>query len=205
MIINCKWQKFEKLKKMNKFYVALLCLFLTVNLVFSQDVEFGFKGGMNISTLGKSDLGYVARIGYHFGGTAEFITTPFFSVQMELLYSLQGAAIDRSREVYLNYHYLNIPLLAKAYFYEDASFLIGIQYGLLLKAVDKNEFYSEDRSDDVNKSDFAVVFGLEYKLNEKFTFGIRYNLGITNTAKQNIIYERRLTNRVLQLSIGYIF
>ncbi len=205
MIINCKWQKFEKLKKMNKFYVALLCLFLTVNLVFSQDVEFGFKGGMNISTLGKSDLGYVARIGYHFGGTAEFITTPFFSVQMELLYSLQGAAIDRSREVYLNYHYLNIPLLAKAYFYEDASFLIGIQYGLLLKAVDKNEFYSEDRSDDVNKSDFAAVFGLEYKLNEKFTFGIRYNLGITNTAKQNIIYERRLTNRVLQLSIGYIF
>ena len=160
---------------------------------------------MNISTLGKSDLGYVARVGYHLGGTAEFITTPFFSIQTELVYSLQGAALDRSREVYLNYHYLNIPLMAKAYFYEDASFLIGFQYGLLLKAVDKNELYSEDRSDDVNNSDFSAVFGLEYKLNEKFTFGLRYNLGITNTAKQDIIYERRLTNRVLQISFGYIF
>lgn len=190
---------------MNKFYLALLSLIFATNLAFSQEVELGVKAGMNISTLGKSDLGYVARVGYHLGGTAEFITTPFFSIQTELVYSLQGAALDRSREVYLNYHYLNIPLMAKAYFYEDASFLIGFQYGLLLKAVDKNELYSEDRSDDVNNSDFSAVFGLEYKLNEKFTFGLRYNLGITNTAKQDIIYERRLTNRVLQISFGYIF
>ena len=171
----------------------------------AQEVELGLKGGMNISTLGKSELGNVARIAYHFGGTAEFITTPFFSIQTELLYSLQGAATDQSRQVYLNYHYLNIPLLAKAYFYEDASFEIGVQYGLLLKAVDKNEFYSQDRSDEVSNSDFAVVFGLNYKLDEKFTFGFRYNLGITNTAKQDIIYEKRYTNRVLLISLGYVF
>ena len=190
---------------MNKFYFLVFSFFLTFNLAFCQDVQLGVKGGMNISTLGKSDLGYVSRMAYHVGGTAEFITTPFFSFQTELVYSLQGAALNSSREVYLNYHYLNIPLMAKAYFFEDASFLIGMQYGLLLKAVDKNEFYTEDRTDEVNKSDFAVVFGLEYKLNEKFTFGLRYNLGMTNTAKQDIIYEKRLTNRVLQLSLGYIF
>ncbi|MCK5705407.1 MAG: PorT family protein [Cyclobacteriaceae bacterium] len=189
---------------MNKYYLLILCLFLTLNQAFSQEVELGVKGGMNISTLGKSELGNVARIAYHFGGTAEFITTPFFSIQTELMYSLQGAATDQSRQVYLNYHYLNIPLLAKAYFYEDASFEIGVQYGLLLKAVDKNEFYSQDRSDEVSNSDFAVVFGLNYKLDEKFTFGFRYNLGITNTAKQDIIYEKRYTNRVLLISLGYI-
>ena len=193
------------MKKMNKYYLLLLCLFLTLNLAFSQEVELGLKGGMNISTLGKSELGNVARIAYHFGGTAEFITTPFFSIQTELMYSLQGAATDQSRQVYLNYHYLNIPLLAKAYFYEDASFEIGVQYGLLLKAVDKNEFYTQDRSYEVSNSDFAVVFGLNYKLDEKFTFGFRYNLGITNTAKQDIIYEKRHTNRVLLISLGYIF
>ena len=190
------------MRKLLLLVILLICIIASSN---AQEVEFGVKGGLNISTLGKSDLGYVSRIAYHLGGTAEFITTPFFSIQTELMYSLQGAAIDRSRQVYLNYHYLNIPLIVKAYFYEDASFEIGIQYGLLLKAVDKNEFYTEDRTDEVNNSDFAAVFGLAYKLNEKFTFGFRYNLGITNTAKQDIIYEKRLTNKVLQISIGYIF
>ena len=170
----------------------------------AQDVELSAKAGMNVATLGKSDLGYAARIGYHVGGMAEFITTPFFSIQVELLYSLQGAAIDQSRQIYLNYHYLNVPLLAKAYFYEDASFEIGIQYGYLLKAVDKNDFNAQDQSESVKSSDFAGVFGLAYKLDDKFTFGLRYNLGIGNTAKQNVVYEKRLTNRVFQVSIGYI-
>lgn len=179
----------------------IICSFSYTN---AQEVEFGAKGGLNISTLGKSDLGFISRIAYHVGGTAEFITTPFFSVQTELMYSLQGAAIDRSQNIYLNYHYLNIPLLAKAYFYDDASFLIGMQYGYLLKAVDKNEFYGNEL-DEIKKNDIAVVFGLEYKLNEKFTFSFRYNLGLTNTTDQDIIYEKRFTNRVLQLSLGYIF
>lgn len=190
---------------MKKYNLLLFCFLILTHIAAAQDVEWGVKGGMNISTLGKSDLGRVARIGYHLGGTAEFITTPFFSLQTELVYSLQGAALDNSRQVYLNYHYLNIPFFAKAYFYEDAAFEIGAQYGFLLKAVDKNEYYTEDHTDEVNKSDFSIVFGLAYKLNEKFSFGLRFNLGITNTAKQDIIYEQRYTNRVIQISIGYIF
>ncbi len=190
---------------MKKQIIMLFCFFVLTHIVGAQEVEWGVKGGMNVSTLGKSELGRVARIGYHLGGTAEFITTPFFSLQAELMYSLQGAALDNSRQVYLNYHYLNIPFFMKAYFYEDAAFEIGAQYGLLLRAVDKNEYYTQDRSDEVSKSDFSLVFGLAYKLNEKFNFGLRYNLGITNTAKQDIIYEQRSTNRVLQISFGYIF
>lgn len=170
----------------------------------AQDVELSAKAGMNVATLGNADMGYASRIGYHLGGMAEFITTPFFSIQAELLYSLQGAATDQSHEIYLNYHYLNVPLLAKAYFYEHASFEIGIQYGFLLKAVEKNDIYSQNQSDLVKSSDFAGVFGVAYKLDEKFTFGVRYNLGTSNTAKQKVVYEQRLTNKVLQISIGYI-
>lgn len=189
---------------MIKQFLFSTVLFFSISFTYAQEVEWGAKAGMNISTLGKSDLGFNSRIAYHIGGTAEFITTPFFSVQTELVYSLQGAAIDRIQNIYLNYHYLNIPLLAKAYFYEDASFLIGVQYGYLLKAVDKNDFFVGDL-DQINKSDFAAVFGVEYKFEEKFTFGFRYNLGISNTTNQKIVYEKRFTNRVLQISLGYIF
>ena len=183
------------------FLIASFCL-VAFNIQ-AQDVEWGLKGGMNVATLGRSDLGFLPRVSYHIGGSAEFITTPFFSIQTELVYSLQGAAIDRSQDIYLSYHYLNVPLFAKAYFYEDASFELGIQYGRLLKAV--NESYIGSQEDEINKNDFSVVFGLAYKLGEKVNFGLRYNLGITNTADLDIIYEQRYTNRVLQISIGYLF
>jgi hypothetical protein len=188
------------MKKRTLLFVLIISL---VRFASAQEVELGAKAGMNVSNLGKS--GYLARIGYHVGGTAEFITTPFFSIQTELVYSLQGAAIDRSQNIYLNYHYLNIPLLAKAYFYEDASFEIGMQYGFLMKAVNKSDVYTDEITSQVNRNDFAAVFGLNYKLGDKFSFGIRYNLGITNTQKQDIIYENRRTNRVLQLSFGLVF
>lgn len=189
---------------MKKQFLLIALFIAIISFANAQEVEFGAKAGMNISTLGKSDLRFSSRMAYHVGGTAEFITTPFFSFQTELVYSLQGAAIDRSQNIYLNYHYLNVPLFAKAYFYEDASFEIGVQYGYLLKAIDKNEYYGNEL-DEIKKSDFAAVFGVQYKLNEKFTFGLRYNLGISNTTNQKIIYEKRFTNRVLQISLGYIF
>ncbi len=188
---------------MKKASLIVICLSCCLTHSYAQEVEIGLKGGMNVATLGRSELGFLSRVGYHIGGTAEFITTPFFSVQTELMYSLQGAAVDRSQNINLNYHYLNIPLLAKAYFYEDASFEIGVQYGRLINAV--NENYLVSQQDKINKNDFAAAFGLAYKLNEKFNFGIRYNMGITNTADRDIIYEQRHTNRVLQISLGLIF
>ena len=188
---------------MKKLFIFILPFLILSIESKSQDVELGAKAGMNVATLGKSELGMQSRIGYHLGGTAEFIMTPFFSIQTELVYSLQGAAIDRSQNIFLNYHYLNLPVFAKAYFYEDASFEIGAQYGYLLKSVNENFLGGQVSS--INKHDFSVVFGLAYKLNEKVNFGIRYNLGISNTANRDIIYEQRFTNRVLQLSLGVIF
>ena len=188
---------------MKHIYKTVVALMLISNIASAQEVEIGIRGGLNIATLGRSELGFLPRIAYHIGGTAEFITTPFFSIQTELIYSLQGAAVDRSQNINLSYHYINVPLLAKAYFYEDASFEIGLQYGRLLKAV--NASYLGSTEDAVNKNDFAAVFGLAYKLNEKFNFGIRYNLGISNTADRDIVYELRHTNRVLQISFGYLF
>jgi len=188
---------------MKKFYFLLLAFFMFSSVSMAQDIRPGLKAGMNVSNLGRS--GFLDRIGFHVGGTAEFITTPFFSLQTELIYSLQGAAIDRSQNVYLNYHYLNIPLMAKAYFYEDACFELGIQYGFLLSAVNKTDIYTDNITDQVNRNDFAAVFGLNYMFQEKYNLGLRYLLGITNTQYQDIIYEKRLTNRVLQISAGIVF
>ena len=188
---------------LKKTIFAALVVILMASGAHAQETDFGIKGGMNVAMLGKA--GYGARVGYHLGPTVEFVTTPFFSIQTELIYSLQGASVDPTQRIFLNYHYLNLPLLAKMYFYEDAYFELGVQYGFLMKAVEKNDLYKEDKTDQVNRNDFALAIGLGYLLNERFLFNLRFNLGITNTNSQKVAYEFRYTNRVMQISAGYIF
>lgn len=163
------------------------------------------KAGLNITNLGKQDFGFVSRLTYHAGAALEARFTPFFSLQPELVYSLQGAAKDINREFKLSYHYLNLPLLARIYFYERASFNMGMQYGYLLKAVDRDNINNDDITDSVNRHDLAGVIGFGYTLSDRFVFDLRYNIGITNTAGFDVIFQQRVTNRVMQLSMGYLF
>jgi hypothetical protein len=163
------------------------------------------KAGLNISDLGKQDFGFVSRLTYHGGVGLEMKYTPFFSLQPELVYSLQGAAKDINREFRLNYHYLNLPVIARMYVYHDASFHLGLQYGFLLKAVDRDNINNDDITDSVNRHDLAGVIGFGYTLSEKLVFDLRYNIGFTNTAGFDVIFQQRVTNRVMQLSVGYLF
>ncbi len=188
---------------MNRFYIAVLFFFIGASPAWSQESYWGFKGGMNVADLGNKDLGYVTRLSWHAGGVGEFVMTPFISLQIELVYSSQGAFIDNSREVKINYQYANLPILAKIYFVEDASFEIGMQYGYLIKAAKKTPQYTEVLN--ANRNDFAAVFGLAYDLGQTVVFELRYNLGISDTRGTDIVYDARVTNRVLQISVDFLF
>ena len=188
---------------MKRIYLISFFVLFFVSSLFAQETQIGLKAGLNISDIGGKNVGYVTRLALHAGGFAEFVMTPFFSVQVDLMYSQQGAAVDRSREVMLNYHYLNVPVVGKAYFYEDASFDLGVQYGYLLKAVIDNSIYPSDT--EIKKHDFAAVVGLSYVLSDKVLFSLRYNIGLNSTIDENVIWELKKTNRVLQISLGYIF
>ncbi len=191
---------------MRRLYFSILFVIISFQTAKSQETLWGVKGGMNVTDIGKKEMGYVTRLAWHAGGFGEFIMTPFVSIQIELMYSLQGAATDASREVRLNYHYANLPIFAKIYFLEDASFELGIQYGYLVKAIKKTDYgYTENLNSLVNRNDFSLVLGFAYNLGESIVFDLRYNMGISDTRGADIIYELRRTNRVLQLSFGYIF
>ncbi len=189
------------MKKLIFFFVCIVC----TQMCYGQEIEIGAKGGMNITSLGQSDWGYSPRMTYHIGGYCEFMVSPFLSIQPEMIYSMQGARIDITNCIRLKYQYLNFPLISKIYFYEDASLDLGVQYGFLLKAIEKNDLYTEDIAYLVKKSDFSLVFGVSYYLTDIFSVAVRYNLGISNTADRDIAYEYRLTNKVLQVSAGIAF
>lgn len=191
------------MKKVLLILVTIICI--NQMAAFAQEVEWSGRAGLNFCTLGKLDASYQPRIGYHVGIASEFITTPYFSVQPELIYSLQGATIDQSQGIFQNYHYLNLPLLFRIYFLEDASFDLGAQYGFLLKAANKDDLGSQNITETVNRHDFALVFGFTYKMNEKFLFSLRYNMGLSHTGGDDVPPEQRLVNKNLQLTAAYIF
>ncbi|MDC0380574.1 PorT family protein [Flavobacteriaceae bacterium] len=173
-----------------------------------------------------------SRTSIHFGITAEFAVSDTFSVQPELLYSSLGAKgdesysyvgvfndIDVSSETTLKLNYLLIPVMAKFYLSDALSLEAGPQLGFLMSAktegsyeetnsdtgeVEYSESGSVDRKDSYKSTDFALNFGVGYKLESGLNFGLRYSLGLTNLDDPEVD-NYSTSSRNFQLSVGYNF
>lgn len=171
-----------------------ICAFTFAN---AQDMKFGVKGGLNSSTLSGAE-GAKSIVGIHLGGFAEFKVSDKFSVQPELLFSMQGAKND----VYtLNMNYINIPVMAKYAVAEKFNLQAGPQIGFLMSA--KAE--STDVKDSMKSLDFGLNLGAGYDFTEKMFLDLRYNLGLAQTQKDLMVGETASKNAVIQLSLGYKF
>jgi Outer membrane protein beta-barrel domain len=133
---------------------------LSVSLLAAQEVKFGAKAGLNLSTVKTTVDGDIVPtnldnkflVGFHLGGFAELKITDKFAFQPELIFSLQGAKTELDNTISitpfpgvnvtdkyeekntLKTSYLNIPLLAKFYATEKLFFVAGPQLGFLLSA-----------------------------------------------------------------------
>ncbi len=188
------------------YKVVLIFLLLTTNHCFSQEKvgELGLRAGLNINDLGGKNAGYYSTLGFHVGAFYEAVINSHASIQPELIFSQQGAALDLNKDNRLNYYYLNIPVLAKIYFADDFTLQAGPQYGFLVAASNNTPIGNLNITENVRRHDFAIAFGVGYKYKGRTGLDIRYNLGISNTNFQEVVYSKRLTNRVLMFSLAYI-
>lgn len=173
-------------------------------LANAQDVKFGVKGGLNLSSLTGDIEDAKSLIGFHIGGFAEIKLTDKFAIQPELLYSTQGSKMKEtvfteSFEYNNKLDYLNIPVMAKYYVTEAFNVEVGPQIGILLSA----KVDGEDYKDEVKSVDFGLGFGAGYNFTENLSLGLRYNLGLSNTIKEDSDYK--VKNSVLALSLAYKF
>jgi len=118
--------------------------------------------------------------------------------------------------------YIYMPVLMKYYVNENLSFHFGPQIGFLMSA--KYDFESEskmvdsngavvyessdsgndvDVKDDVNSTDLGIVFGVGYKLENGLFFDARYNLGLSNIAKDESSTDAK--NTAIQIGVGFFF
>ena len=200
-------------------------IILTAAVVFAfsfanaQDVKFGAKAGLNISSItgDTDDYGDLSsKVGFQVGGFAEIKISDKFAIQPELLYSAQGAKSKFSEEgisvkATQKLAYLNIPVMAKFYVAKGFSLVAGPQLGFLLSAEDEvtasfegdSESESADTKEFYNSTDFAFNLGAGYDVTENINLGVRYSIGLSNILKDSGDFKQNNSN--IAIAVGYKF
>lgn len=173
-----------KLISFMKKIIVLSVLTLTAFTIQAQ-IRYGIKAGANFSTFSGSDakmegISPKYKVGFAGGALVNLQLSELFSLQPEVLYSMEGARYkEGGQSMNFNINYINIPVLAQynnpSGFYAET----GPQLGLLASAKMAFDGNSISMKDDMRKINFSWGFGAGYKLSNGLGIGARYNLGLT--------------------------
>lgn len=199
-----------------KRYVVLL-VFLTLTLgIKAQEPHFITQFGLNLAALNDYDNwgGQDYRAGVNVGVGMELPVSNSFSIVPGVFYSMQGSdgSDDWDNSNFnstCKIDYINVPVLAKYYFYKGLFGIAGPQFGFKVKARDNDT----DISSQVKSFDFSLSSGIGYQFPSGLFFTAVANTGLTKVFKTFYVqgyddydgdsYSRY--NTVLQLNIGYEF
>lgn len=183
---------------MKKITLAIL-LGVTSTVSYAQTFSFGPKAGVNISNYTGGDIQSDALVGYHLGGLLNFGFGDYFSIQPEVLFSTQGAKVQRGETKNdFKINYLSIPVMLKfktgGGFYVEA----GPQLGLRM-----SQDIPEQTIDHFAKNlDLGVGGGIGYQSKIGLGLGVRYTAGLSKVGDfsgQDISPDFK--NSVIQASV----
>lgn len=178
----------------NKYFLLLTLLTISQITLAQSNLKFGIKGGLNYANFTNSEVNTDAITSYHAGILMEFSLFDNLAIQPELLYSTVGARYDNAiTDIKNELGYISIPVLVKFSLSESLFLELGPQGSFLLE--NKDEVYN-----DYNKFDFSVNAGLGVNLTKNLFASARYNLGVTEIAR-----DADAKNSVVQISLGLLF
>jgi hypothetical protein len=190
--------------------VLLLLIFALISLNNNQaqevGIRFGAKAGINLANLGFDDPDVTdnkVRTCFHAGVLAEIPLLPNLAIQPEVIYSEQGAKYEGDALTKL--HYLNVPILAKYYFFEGFNVEAGPQIGFNLTAKEESGGYEIDMKDEVSSIDIGLNVGISYQLKMGIFFQGRCTLGFSNINDGIDKEECKYHHDIGQISVGYKF
>jgi hypothetical protein len=203
-----------------KLKIVLLCAALMTCLTSSslmaqrKTARAGVKAGLNVSNLYVNNVhDENARIGFNGGFYGQILSSEFFAIQPELLYSTKGTMADYTgfvidQKVRFNLNYLDLPVLAVFKLGRSAEIHAGAYASYLLGANIKYEGNVNNGTDELDKDHFkSYDYGLSggFALNfNAIQIGARYNYGLVaianSTAARNYIGNSK--NSVAQLYLA---
>jgi hypothetical protein len=186
---------------MKKIILCSIAAFLSV-LAFAQrgNVEFGIKGGINLSDYSDNVNTSGFRTGFHVGGLAHIHTSnPKLAIQPEIVFSTQGADFNEGTD---QVDYINIPFLIQYLGRGGLRLETGPQIGALVSAkFDDNNDVEYDIKNRFKQSDLGWAFGIGFLSTSGLGVDARYNLGLSDITKG----RGNVKNRVWQFGLFYQF
>ena len=191
---------------MKKFVFFISALVLSSTFAAAQEfVYFGAKGGFTFSNIyggGFSDFeGAKTRTAYQFGVLAQIPITDKFSIQPEVLYSVQEFDLrgdGNQPDIEHQLDYIDVPVLVKYYMTTGLNLEAGPQVGFV---VDEQVGAGDLFNDYGNNIEISLGLGVSWEFDNYFLYG-RYNASATKLYDLPDVNARNL---VVQAGLGYMF
>ena len=181
------------MKKQNLLFIAFL---LTTTIAFSQDINVGVRGGLNMSNLSMNlpsnlwpaDNQKKSRTSFNIGAYGQYSLNEKMVMQVELFYSGEGANFTEpgtELPAHINLSYLSLPILFKYNIIRNFYAMAGPQFSYLLAA---HSIYKNSNSYNVirehNRIDVGLVpvIGYDWK---NFSINLRYHIGFSKLPKSH--------------------
>ena len=179
--------------------------FLLVMGIVNAQIQFGLKGGVNISNFTGGNFNNIdksALVAFHAGGLVR-IKFDHLVLQPELLFSSQGAKLDdgTTEETY-KISYVNIPIMLQWQFKGSFYVEVGPQAGFKV-----SEDIPNSTIDEFAKStDLSIGVGLGFLKSKGLGIGGRYTVGISKVGDfDSANIDPDFKNGVIQFSLLFIF
>ena len=191
-----------------KLFAFLACVCFTHAAI--AQLNFGIKGGANITKVDGKAFRDEFRYGYHLGGFAEIGLGDKLSIQPEVLFNQYQTRADSSfKNVYQNalsisnykdvkLNYLSIPILLNYKVGNILSLQAGPQFGIMTSQ-DKNLL--EEGKEAFKSGDFSLLGGAQINISKIRLTG-RYVVGLNNISE--ISDQDKWKNQGWQLSLGLV-
>ncbi len=181
-------------------------ILLLVSCQAMAQIDVGIRAGLNVSDIKEKGVAFSnddffnPKVSYHLGVFSKIPTTERVFILTEAVYSRKGSRLrdftgNRSN---LNFSYLSVPILAGLQF-NDWSVVFGPQlsFGVDSDVLDTN-------------TEFSLVLGGKYYLDDRTQLGLRYVQGLTALNRITFVDSSggaqgvgRLTNQLIQISLSY--
>jgi hypothetical protein len=196
----------------------LLMTLLVLGTLGSQAQQFGVRGGLNLANIGADAENNSLRPGLHVGAYYQVPLRDKFLLEPEAQLSFQGSNADTDPAFNQAITQINIPIIVKYKVTEAITVDAGPYAGFIRGAKIKSDDGDIDNKDFFNSLDFGVGLGASYQMTSGINFSIRYLAGladitddpsgteiiiIDNVPVEVEVEEQKITNQVIQFSIGY--
>lgn len=184
---------------MNKLLLFIGFIAFSAICVGQNSVDYGFRTGLNYSSLEGDNLDLDSRVGFHANFFADISITSKFSLIPEVGLSALGAKAEDIRlesgdNVELKTNWLQVGVLGRIHLGDKLFLQLGPQIGVNVGQTDNNDYYNYD---------ITAVGGIGYNFNENFSVDVRYGYGLSNVFDREFGEFNEANNRYFQLGVAY--